>query len=86
MSFEQRVIVITGASDGIGAEIARQLARERARLVLAARTRETLERVGAQCRELGGQALVVPADVTVDDDCRRLARLCLAYLSKLAAG
>lgn len=72
MSFEQRVIVITGASDGIGAEIARQLARERARLVLAARTRETLERVGAQCRELGGQALVVPADVTVDDDCRRL--------------
>ena len=37
MSFSGKVIIITGASDGIGAELARQLAREKPSLVLAAR-------------------------------------------------
>jgi short-subunit dehydrogenase len=73
-----KVIVITGASDGIGAEIARQLAAERARLVLAARTRETLERVAAQCRERGAQAIAVVTDVAVEDDCRRLVESAVA--------
>jgi short-subunit dehydrogenase len=78
MQLEHKVIVITGASDGIGAELARQLARERARLVLAARTAETLEQVAADCRRLGADAIVVPTDVTLDDDCRRLAERAVA--------
>ncbi|HTN49844.1 MAG TPA: SDR family oxidoreductase [Burkholderiaceae bacterium] len=72
MRFEGKVIVITGASDGIGAELARQLAREKARLVLSARTHEALERVAAECRSAGTEALAVPADVTSEEDCRRL--------------
>jgi short-subunit dehydrogenase len=72
MQFEGKVIVITGASDGIGAELARQLAREKARLVLAARTPEALERVAGECRTAGAEALAVPTDVTSEDNCRRL--------------
>jgi short-subunit dehydrogenase len=70
-----RVVVITGASDGIGAEIARQLAaREGAgvALVLAARNAQQLQAVADQCSALGAQALAVPTDVGVQEQCRRL--------------
>lgn len=72
MNFAGKVILITGASDGIGAELARQLAQERARLVLASRTQETLERVAVECRALGAEAISVVTDVAVEDDCRHL--------------
>ena len=72
MRFEGQGVVITGASDGIGAEIARQLAKEKRGWCWRHARTTTLERVGAECRELGAEALVVPTDVTVDDDCRRL--------------
>ena len=70
-----RIHVITGASDGIGAELARQLAREgRAgcALVLAARNADKLADVAAQCEALGAAALPVPTDVTREADCRAL--------------
>jgi short-subunit dehydrogenase len=72
MSFVDKVIVITGASDGIGAELARQLAAERPKLVLAARNGDKLARVRQQCAERGAHAIGVTADVSVEDDCRRL--------------
>lgn len=65
-------IIITGASDGIGAEIARQLARKQGAgvaLVLAARNAAALEQVAAQCAALGAQTLVVPTDVSVQAQC-----------------
>jgi short-subunit dehydrogenase len=71
----QHTFVITGASEGIGAEIARQLARRHgstAALVLAARHEATLEAVAAQCRELGAAAHVVPTDVADEEQCRAL--------------
>jgi short-subunit dehydrogenase len=70
-----KVFVITGASDGIGAEIARQLAaghREQAALVLAGRSREKLDTVAGQCRAQGSQVLAVPMDVSVETQCREL--------------
>jgi len=78
MNFAGKSVLITGASDGIGAELARQLAREKSRLVLAARTRETLERVAAECRALGAEAIAVVADVSIEDDCRRLIERAVA--------
>jgi short-subunit dehydrogenase len=70
-----QTFVITGASDGIGAELARQLAAAHgadATLVLAARQRQALEAVAAQCRVHGAQALVVPTDVSYEAQCRAL--------------
>jgi len=72
MAFTDRVIVITGASDGIGAELARQLSAEKPRLVLAARSAERLEAVAQDCRARGAQALVHATDVTDEAQCRAL--------------
>ncbi len=70
--FRNQVAIITGASSGIGRAIALQLASQGAKVVLAARRVELLEQVAAECRTLGGEALVVPTDVCNEDQCRIL--------------
>ena len=66
-----QVIVITGASDGIGAEMARQWSArgERVALVLAARSVDRLEAVAAQCRARGAAVVVQRCDVSVQAEC-----------------
>lgn len=59
-----KTIVITGASSGIGQATAEAFARRGARLVLAARDPEALERVADICRQFGAHAVAVPTDVT----------------------
>ncbi len=66
------VVVVTGASQGIGKAICLELAPRSPRLVLAARDEGALERVAGECRERGAEALVVPTDVTSEEACRRL--------------
>ncbi|HSI47515.1 MAG TPA: SDR family oxidoreductase [Ideonella sp.] len=58
------VVVLTGASSGIGRASALALARQGARLVLAARGRDGLESIAAECRAFGAETLIVPTDVT----------------------
>ena len=70
-----KIIAITGASDGIGAEMARQLATTHGSelsLVLAARNKALLHEVAAQCAVHGSRTLVVKTDVSVEAECRRL--------------
>lgn len=56
--------LISGAGSGIGRELARQWAADGARIALLGRRRDPLEATAAICREAGGTALVLPADVT----------------------
>ena len=67
-----KVVVVTGASKGIGKAIAFAFAAAGAKVVLAARTRETLEQVTAELRESGAEALAVPTDVTNVDAVKQL--------------
>src|SRR5215471_12224504 len=67
-----RVAVVTGASSGIGAGLAAMLAEEGARVVLAARRGEELERVAAGIRRAGGVAVPVVTDLADDDSMARL--------------
>ncbi|MCQ6272669.1 SDR family oxidoreductase [Pseudarthrobacter sp. R1] len=64
MRVRNSVVVITGASSGIGRATALRFAAKGARLVLAARGSESLDAVAAQCRKRGAKAIAVPTDVT----------------------
>ncbi len=68
------VIIITGASSGIGEATARLFARQGYRVALAARRFERLQALAEQIRQAGGQALVVCMDCARVEDTRNLAR------------
>ena len=83
-----KIIVITGASDGIGAEMARQLAKRHGAelgLVLAARNEARLAQVASQCGAFGAQTLVVPTDVSLQPDCRALIAQTMARFGRIDA-
>lgn len=63
MSFANQVAVVTGASSGIGWELAKELARGGARVGLVSRRRDKLEALAGEIRQAGGQAVVAAADV-----------------------
>ena len=66
MTWSEKIVFVTGASAGIGEAVAREAARQGARVVLAARRRERIEAIAA---ELGADtALAVVCDVTRDGD------------------
>ncbi|HEY8532974.1 MAG TPA: SDR family oxidoreductase [Micromonospora sp.] len=81
----EQVIVLTGASSGIGRETAAQLARRGARVALAARGRHALEGVAAEVARLGGVPLVVPTDVTDYAQVTALAEATAAEFGRIDA-
>lgn len=81
--FKENVVIITGASMGIGRELALQLADQGAWLALAARNANALEQLAAKCRQRGARALAVAADVTVEADCQRIVDTAVAEYGRL---
>jgi short-subunit dehydrogenase len=71
-SMQGKTVIITGASAGIGEELAVALASRGANLVLGARGEEALARVKQRCEQAGGRALSVGTDVTDPEACRRM--------------
>lgn len=64
---QDKTIWITGASSGIGKELALQLARGKNRLVLSSRKVETLETISKLCADAGSETLVLPLDLEKSD-------------------
>jgi len=81
--YRSRIFVITGASEGIGAELALALARRGHSLVLAARSEDRLREVAAHCQRSGAKAIAFRADITVEDDCRRLVGRALEAFGRI---
>ncbi len=82
-SFRDNVAIITGASAGIGQQLALQLAAQGAWLALAARNPERLEATAAACRVRGGRACAIPTDVADREQCRALIERTVAEYGRI---
>lgn len=78
-----KVVVITGASSGIGRAAAHAFARRRARVVLAARRKTALKDVADECRRDGGHGLPIPTDVADPAAVDTLARRAVETFGRL---
>lgn len=67
-----KVVVITGASSGIGEAMAREYAKMGAKVVMGARREEELQRIADEIRAAGGEAVYAAIDVVKEEDCKRL--------------
>lgn len=79
----EQIVVITGASSGIGRESARLFAEAGATLVLAARGHQALETLADEVHALGGRALVVPTDVSDPKQVEALADAAIARFGRI---
>ena len=76
-STRRKVVIITGASSGIGAAVARRLSRNNVCLTLVARRVEKLEQVASEVHALGGEALSIQTDVRNRDEIERMLKATL---------
>ncbi|MFJ9390834.1 SDR family NAD(P)-dependent oxidoreductase [Nocardioides sp. NPDC101246] len=81
--FEDQVVLVTGATSGLGEACAMRLAEEGAHLVLTGRRAERCEEVAAAVRALGAEALVLPGDVTDPEHPDRLVAATLERFGRL---
>src|SRR3954471_23053669 len=82
-NIEGKVIIITGASSGMGAAAARHLAAQGASIVLAARRADRIESLVADIAASGGKAVAVATDVTKLDDMRRVAETAVRAFGRI---
>jgi short-subunit dehydrogenase len=78
----EQVLVITGASSGIGLATARAAAKQGARLVLVARNEEALQAIEQEINAAGGQAIHVAGDVGRREDLQRAADAAIAHFGR----
>jgi len=69
---KDKVVIVTGASSGIGLATAKEFARLGAKVVLAARSHELLQNIESELRSAGYDVYAVTTDVTHEDECRHL--------------
>lgn len=85
MAKRRDVVVVTGASSGIGRATALEVARRGGLAVIGARRADVLADVARECQSLGGHAVAVPCDVTRELDVERLAAAALSHAGRIDA-
>ena len=81
--YSNKAVIITGASSGIGRQLALQLSEQGAWLSLAARDIKRLDEVANQCRDRGARVLAVPTDVSQKGQCQTLIERTAAEYKKI---
>jgi len=82
-AFHDQVVIITGASAGIGKSLALLLASQCAKVVIAARRTDRLEQIAESCRMFCGEVLIVPTDVGDEAQCKALIDKTIATYGRL---
>ena len=82
-AFQDQVVIVTGASAGIGKSLALLLVSQCAKVVIAARRADRLEKIAEQCRTFCGEVMVVPTDVTDEIQCKALIEKTIAAYGRL---
>jgi len=80
---ENKVALVTGSTSGLGLELARQLCRKGARVVLNARGKERLEATAQEFRNSGFEVSPVAGDVSLAGDCRQIVEHCIKAYGRL---
>jgi short-subunit dehydrogenase len=70
--FKDKVVIVTGASSGIGEATAREFARNGSKVVLAARSEAKLSEIVKEIKANNGDAIFVGTDVSIEEECRQL--------------
>ena len=85
MVLNKKVIIITGASSGIGEHLSKGLAKKGAIIICAARRKNELKRVSNEIKEHGGSAYPIKTDIRILDDCRKLMQKTVEKYGKIDA-
>ncbi|CAG9791687.1 unnamed protein product [Diatraea saccharalis] len=83
MNLDGKVVIVTGASSGIGAKAAEFFCREGAKAVLVARNETKLKSVSEKCKAAGGSHIVIKADVSNDEDTKNIIDNTLKEFGKI---
>lgn len=83
MILKDKVVIITGAGPGMGQAACRGAAREGAKVVVTARSKEAIETIAHEITAAGGEAIAVPLDVTSTEQCQAAAAAALAQWGRI---
>jgi len=83
LGLADKVVIVTGASEGLGHAIASEFAQEHARVVICARNEGQLKLAADELSAGGGSVLGIPADVTVAADVERVVRETLEHFERI---